>query len=199
VIRVCDKCYADRKLYTIDELNKLRRSNQKLIKESNNLQELEEMTLKDLKQGADKDIIRRAKEQNLGSYYQGITSGGVLEFETKAITTEGKSRWEQEIKLLDLDDAIEATKLDNMTDRDIVDLAIYGDISVYCDCPSFKWHGYQYIAWQMDYGLRRQTHAPDTRNPERKGTVCKHLYNVFTVMPMHINKIVSDLRDLGIF
>jgi hypothetical protein len=47
--------------------------------------------------------------------------------------------------------------------------------------------------------LRRQTHAPDTRNPERKGTVCKHLYNVFTVMPMHINKIVSDLRDLGIF
>lgn len=195
---MCEKCFTDRKLYTFEEVNKLRRKNKKLIESVDNLEKLDEMTLKDLKQGADKDIIRRAKEQNLGSYYQGITSGGVLKFETTAITTDGKSRWEQEIKLLDLDEALEVTKLDDMTDRDIIDLAVYGDISVFCSCPSFKWHGYQYLAWQMDYGLRRQTHAPDVRNPERRGTVCKHLYNVFTVMPMHINKIVSDLRKEGI-
>lgn len=195
---MCEKCYADRTFYTIEELNKVRLYNKKLYESVDSLEELSEMTIHDLKQGADRDIKRRAKEQNLGTYYQGITSGGVIEYETKAITTEGKSTWKQEVKLLELDDALDATKLDNMSDREIIDLAVNGDVSVWCGCPSFKWHGYQYIAWQLDYGLRRQTHAPDTRNPDRKGTVCKHLYNAFVVMPMHINRIVSDLRDLGI-
>ena len=189
---MCDEHFSDRRLYPIEVFNEMRRNQKKM------LEELDEFTIKKLKQGADNDIIRRAREQSLSSYYQGIDRDGVMEFETTAITTDGQSRWEQEIKLLDLEDAIDVGKDDmELSDRDIADLAIYGDVAVHCNCPSFKWHGYQYIAWQLDYGLKPQNNKPDTRNPDRKGTVCKHLYNVFVVLPSHIDAVFDDLRRMG--
>lgn len=190
------KC-ENRDLYTFEEVMKLRKRQKKII-ESFGIDRIDELTLKDLKQGAEQKVIDRARDHNLATQYQGVTRGGIVEYETTARTTKGKKTWKQEVKLLDLSEAIEASKMDNMSEQDIVNLAVFGDIAVHCNCPAFLYFGYQYMAWQMDYGIYKQNQKPDKRNPDRSGTVCKHLYNVFTVMPMHISRIAKDLKNQGL-
>lgn len=71
---------------------------------------------------------------------------------------------------LSMEDAIEMFKKNNHK----------LDILVYCDCPSFLYHGYAYIATKLGFGVKREMRPPRIRNPRLKGSVCKHLVAVLT-------------------
>ena len=171
----------NRKLYTLDELEKI-----------------VEWSVNNLKGGAENKVIRRADNHNLGTYYEGVTRDGILKYRTTSATTPGVDYWEQEIKLLDFEDALEMADDMELSDENLVNLMVFGDIAIHCSCPAFLYWGYKYISWELDYGKEPENRAPDIRNPGRSGTVCKHLYNVFTVIPAHILRIASDLRDMDL-
>lgn len=61
--------------------------------------------------------------------------------------------------------------------EDAIDYAInFGDVKLRCNCPAHTFWGYSYTATQMDfeYGIPRENRFPKIRNPELKGTICKH-------------------------
>lgn len=174
----------DGKLYTLNE-----------FLDSPACGRLDEATYKKLKQRvqtSDPDRVRKAKK--LTTTYLGLNRNGDLMFKTSSGTTQGKF-WYQTIRLLDLPQVIEAFADDEeITDKDIVDIALNGDIALYCNDPSFKYYGWQWMATADGYGIKPETRPPIDRNPNLIGAVCKHLYVVLYVLPFWTNKIVSDLR-----
>lgn len=140
-------------------------------------------------------VSTRAKKQALSVSYRGISKEGIIHFQCSSGTHPGKF-YNQYIKLLDLPSLLKDRK--DYKDKDIVNLAVFGDISVYCDDPSFKYYGWQYMSWVNGYGLKREIRYPFMRNPYLKGALCKHLVAVFNAFPMYINSFVKDFRKAKI-
>lgn len=164
----------------------------------NILSDIYEETVEDMKRGSWSTVRARVKSQGLKSYYQGITKEGVIKYKTTSGTTPGKF-WDQEVYLEDLPDVVQILEEDkNFTARDAIILALRGNVKVYCNDLSFKYYGWQYMAWKRGYGLRPETRFPKKRNPNLTGETCKHLLSVFRVLPMDWSKIVRDMRAKGI-
>ncbi len=174
---------------------------------------LNEFNLKDLKQSADMNFIHMSdyldQLRNRGVHYikydqtnpEHSSHGKWLMFRTE-LSEKSKKRyqdtdyWYQTIELLDFD---EAMAMEGYLNRDKANLAIFGDIKVNCTCPAFTYWGYNYITTSIDAAMKDQNIEPNIRNPERKGTVCKHLYLVLDVLPFHIMTLVSELKSQGYF
>ena len=61
--------------------------------------------------------------------------------------------------------------------EDAIDYAInFGDIHIRCTCPAELYWGYRYLGTELRYlyGIPRESRYPKVRNPNLKGTVCKH-------------------------
>ncbi|MBR4397092.1 MAG: hypothetical protein IKS93_04485 [Methanobrevibacter sp.] len=61
--------------------------------------------------------------------------------------------------------------------EDAIDYAIdFGDIHIRCNCAAELYWGYRYLGTQMKYlyGIPRESRFPKVRNPNLKGTICKH-------------------------
>ena len=140
-------------------------------------------------------ISARAKSQSLSVSYKGISKEGVIHFQCSSGTHPGKY-YNQYIKLLDLPFLLKDRK--DYKDRDLVNLAVFGDIAVYCDDPSFKYYGWQYMTYLNGCGLKREVRYPSMKNPYLKGSICKHLFAVFNAFPMYINSFVKDFRKVKI-
>lgn len=159
---------------------------------------LQELTLKDIKDDAKGDtrphegIPDRSKKVSVE--FQGITDEGVMHFRSDAVTTEDQDYWEQEIVLLDWDEALNMEDL-NYNER--ANLAVFGDIKAKCSDPSFLYWGYKFIATQLDYNANDpENRFPEVRNQGLEGSVCKHLYAVLTVLPFHISDVASKMREI---
>ena len=70
---------------------------------------------------------------------------------------------------------------------------------MHCTCPAWLYWGYQYIGTKKDYAIEKETRAPVKRNPNLKGSVCKHLDNCLLILPWLATKISSDLTKQGTF
>lgn len=61
--------------------------------------------------------------------------------------------------------------------EDAIDYAInFADIHIRCNCPAHLYWGYAYEATEMSYlyGIPKERRFPIIRNPDLKGTICKH-------------------------
>jgi hypothetical protein len=58
------------------------------------------------------------------------------------------------------------------------EMIVKQNIQTSCSCPSALYFGYKFIGTQLDYQVKRdkENRSPDIRNPDQKGTVCKHLH-----------------------
>jgi hypothetical protein len=154
-----------------------------------------ELTYKDLRLEVDAKSLARSKK--LGALrYRGLSkSGDVVMFSTPSQTTKGKF-WSQYIQLLELEDV---RKMKDLTAFQKVTLLIGGDIGVKCTCPAFKYWGYNYILTQVDAVFGRgEQRFPGVRNPELKGSVCKHLAHTLQYFPFYISEIARDMKAKGI-
>ena len=143
-------------------------------------------------------IYHRTKTQGMVVQYVGVTKEGKVLFKTSSGTTPGKW-WNQEIYFKDLPTGLKLLQQDpSLTHKAMIHLLQTGDMLVYCDDLSFKYWGFQYIAWRGGYGLRKETRYPWKRNPSLKGALCKHLYLVLSVLPFYTNILVRDLRIKGV-
>ena len=107
----------------------------------------------------------RVRTQDLRVSYLGIDKKGVIHFRTKSGTTPGLS-WHQRIKLMDLQKAVDLqVEDDTIKNKDVVNMAVFGDLKMYCDDPSFIYYGWQYMNWHLDSGLEPEVRPPKIRNP----------------------------------
>lgn len=162
---------------------------------SNNPKELYEASFKELKSLTLPQVSARVKTQNLSVTYLGVDNKGTIHFKCTSGTTPGKF-WYQQIKLLDLPDLVRDKK--GYKDKEIMNLAVFGNLAVYCNDLSFKYYGWQYLSWVRGYGIHKDIRYPRVKNPYLKGALCKHLYAVFNVFPMYINTFVRDFRKVGL-
>lgn len=106
----------------------------KFNKVLNNYRALQELTYKDLRYGVDKRTKMKSKGLS-GTRYKGSTKGGMVIFNTKSSEyAKNNTIWVQKIIPLEL---IDVLLMDDLNDREKVNLAISGDLAVSCDCPAF--------------------------------------------------------------
>lgn len=153
-----------------------------------------EATLKELRAECLPQVRNRVKTQKLKTKLVKVDKKGVIHFTTTSGTYPYKT-WNQEIILLDLEEAIR--NRGSLKDKDIVNLAIFGNIKVHCNDDSFRYY-WSYVAWVKGYGIYREVRYPKVRNPNLKGSICKHLALVLQVLPLHINQLVKMYRKVGI-
>lgn len=69
-------------------------------------------------------------------------------------------------------------------------------VNGYCvsNCPAYLYWGWQYIDWQLGAGVHPEDRFPKIRNPELKGAICKHLWQVLSVLPVYQTKIMSSAK-----
>ena len=170
-----------------------------------------EFTYKDLKTAIDPNFLRaRDRIRQLrtrGTRYAGLR-GMSLYFRTPSSEYDKNHIiWTQEIKLLDLPEAL---LMDDLTLREKVNLSMNGDVAVRCNCPAMLYWGYAYLVSQLDAGAPGKLYSvppddvempenrfPGIRNPSLRGSVCKHLGLVFEVFGAHWNSLERDLKSQG--
>ena len=79
-----------------------------------------------------------------------------------------------------------------------VDYALnFCDVHVFCNCPSFKFYGFSYLATKTDYsyGLHREHRFPKIRNADLRGSLCKHLVLVLE----YLNKSENKKKVISMF
>lgn len=164
--------------------------------EANMLNILGEKTYKDLRRDAPNYLrVRDKSKKTPGSRYQYIDENNVIHFITPSHTKPGVT-YEQKVKLLDLEELIN-TQSGIRKPIEIVRMAIEGDIEVNCTDPSWLYWGWKYMGTKDKYALEPEPRYPKVRNPNLKGSVCKHLDNVLFILPFQSMSIVKDLRKQG--
>ena len=143
-----------------------------------------EETNKELRNKAWKQVSARVKSQNLIVTYLGVNKNGVISFKCTSGTTPGQF-WYQQIVFKDFALGLQIlSESPKSTQRDLINLLQKGDLLVYCNDPSFKYFGWQYIGTKNGYSLKSETRYPKKRNPNLTGSICKHLVAVLPVLPM---------------
>jgi hypothetical protein len=166
---------------------------------------LSEKTFNQLKDASkSQDPVRLAKSKKLTVKYNKITKDNLLDFTVTAEdpsknAKEGKpTSYNTKIALKDLAYLIKATIEDDeqLTEADLVNLAIQGDMSLDCTCPAASYWGQHYLGTQQDYSLTKEERPPKRNIPTQP--VCKHTLATLTVLPFWYNTIVRDLRNSGL-
>ena len=136
------------------------------------------------------EIKRKGRSKHIKVYYQGVmNTRGWIYFKSSSQYTIGK-KYTQYIRL---NESKDFKHFKEFKKRDIVKLFMFGDISVFCSCPDFKYRGYKYMAHSMGYGIYKEERFPKIRNPKLDGSLCKHLIAVLSVFGVHWSSIARDM------
>ena len=79
----------------------------------------------------------------------------------------------------------------------LVNMAIMqGDIRCSCTCPAWIYSGAKYIGTQLGYAYGgKETRFPRVKNPQLKGSICKHLYVILKALPFQKFGIASQISS----
>ncbi len=166
---------------------------------------LSEKTFNQLKADSKtKDPARLKKSKKIVVKFEGLTDENLIKFIVTAEdpaknSKEGKpTSYETKISLKDLAYLVKATIEDGekMTEADLVNLAIQGDVSLGCTCPAAKYWGQNYLGTRDGYSIDKETRPPKRNIPTQP--VCKHTLATLTALPFWWNTIVRELRSAGI-
>ena len=170
---------------------------------------LSEATYNQLKDASkSKDPARLKKSKKIIVKYAGIDKKNMINFTVTAEDPAANKKagrptsYKTKISLKDLAYLVKATIEDSkdgkegMTEKDLVNMAIQGDVSLSCNCPASKYWGQQYLGTKDDYSLDKNDIAPTKNIPLQP--ICKHTLATLTVLPFWYNTIVRDLRTKGV-
>lgn len=174
--------------YLYDEIDRKRE-----IIENNRIVPINEATRKQILTMADKARIARAKKMT--TVYNGVRkTSGLIQFTTNSQTL----RYKKYTQLIKLKEAKDMKAFKEFKERDIVRLFLSGDLQVNCTCKDFKYR-YKYLAWHKGFGLYNEKRFPSIRNNQLKGSICKHLIVVLTVINNNWMKIARDMTKTPYF
>jgi hypothetical protein len=113
-----------------------------------------------------------------------------ISFNAKDTGPQGSGR--QHIVNVVLKDLKHLTRDKDLKNLDRIKLAVEeGDLAVYCTCESYLYHGFQYIDWVLDAGIRKEVRPPKVRNPKEIGISCKHINAVMKQFKLFVPKITQ--------
>lgn len=118
-----------------------------------------------------------------------------FEFKSKDPSTDGSGRTHtQRIQIPDFREISRDHKGTTLKER--IQLATEaGDIKVHCSCEDFKYKGYEWMADAGDYGMIKQSIAPNEKNPKLEGSVCKHLHYILENIDSYYSDIATELKN----
>lgn len=154
-----------------------------------------EVTIKDIRGEAPNFLNVRVNSKQMSSEYIGMDDDTVL-YRTKS--QHGGNFYNQKIKLLDLNALVKKYKKIKKPIV-IVRAAIKGNVLIHCDDPSWKFWGFQYKATKDGYALEKEIIPPTVRNPQMRGSICKHLDAALLTLPFNTANITMDLEKQGKF
>lgn len=95
-------------------------------------------------------------------------SRGRLQFKTRSATDPAHITYTQTIDVTECTpDGIRGLKYNS-----IKDLLMKSGLKIHCNCCSWHYWGYKYMAWKRGYGLQKEVRFPYIRNPHEKGFLC---------------------------
>lgn len=152
----------------------------------------ESISALDLYRGVDSKTKKRQKV--IKYELESVSDDGTATFKTTSGTNkDGTFHYIQKVKFKGwndyMSDDVDGTLLDK------VKLILHEGVEVTCSCPAFQYYGAAYITTQLDAKFgKAEDRAPVIRNPDEKGTVCKHLSRIlkdFAILPP---KIVKQIK-----
>lgn len=163
-----------------------------------------EMTRDDILKGAEPDPFKKPiKERSQGYRYRmervvasEDTREVVVKFVCSAAGHEMHSVYVALDSFWDMWDANETSEK-KMNIANLVNLCIMnGEIRCSCTCPSWIYSGAKYIGTQLGYAYGgKETRFPREKNPQLKGSICKHLFVVLKALPFQKFGIASQLTS----
>lgn len=70
-----------------------------------------------------------------------------------------------------------------------------GNLELHCTCPSFLFHGYQYLLTQRQAALVPEARPPVKKNPANRGIVCKHLNRSLKAFPFWATSLAKYIKE----
>lgn len=141
------------------------------------------------------DYARKQRAKKLTTKYAGVTNAnGWIKFVTNSQYTPG-IKYTQYIKLAEAGDM---KYFKEFNKKDIIRLFLSGDLKVHCTCPDFRYRQ-KYMAYNLGYGIFKETRFPKIRNPRLEGSVCKHLICVLSVVGTNWTSIAKDMKKTKFF
>lgn len=175
-----------------------------------------ELTYKELKGMIDYDYLKARERirqlRKRGTRFARLQGSSMIFRTMSSNYGENGVIYEQEVKLLDLADAL---KKPDVPLRDRVLEAMHGDVALRCSCPAFLYWGFAYITFFFRSAAPGRTASRDwpapvkkrpgayptqpwrRRNWELRSVMCKHLALVMEVVGAHWNTVVSELKRQG--
>lgn len=156
------------------------------------MERVDELTRKEILKDVESKVKKRAKILK-NPVYLGITKDYVVHMRVESSTGNGSY-----VVRIKLDEYSDLEGLKDLSTKEKVRLAISGDLSVHCDCPAFKYWGYEYIVTQL--GTNSHTDQgiyPEVRNPRLEGILCKHCYRALKIFGKYWSKISKDIEELN--
>ena len=168
-----------------------------------------EMSRDDILKGSEPDPFKKSiRERSQGYRYRlervvvsPDTREVVLKFVCQAAGHEMHSVYVALDSFFDLFDENESSeKKVNMAY--LINMSIMqGEIRCSCTCPSWIYSGVKYIGTQLGYAYGgKETRFPRVKNPQLKGSICKHLFVVLKALPFQkfgiASQVSSELRRL---
>lgn len=124
-----------------------------------------------------------------------LYSTGLTVFLARAVTTPGRDWWRVYIKMLDWNRALKMTDLP-LVKR--VNLAVFGDLAVGCNCTAFLMWGQRYWNTQMDTVIGpREDRKPVVNLKYEDCPLCKHIYAAMKALPFSITDFAKIAKDSG--
>ena len=161
--------------------------NRKQKSKKQKYQKIDEATRLEILKAA--DSARKARAKKLTTKYMGVTQkNGWIQFQTHSQYTPGLKY----IQTIKLKEAKDMKHFKEFKEKDIVRLFLNGDLQVKCTCNDFRYR-YSYLTYQLGYGLTKENRFPKIVNPNLKGSVCKHLLCVLTVLNNNWLSIQKDM------
>ena len=73
-------------------------------------------------------------------------------------------------------------------------LFYHGNLELHCTCPSFLFHGYQYLLTVLDSAVMPEERPPNKTNPRQRGIVCKHLNRSLKAFPFWATSLAKYIK-----
>ena len=151
---------------------------------------LDEFTVKDISKIINpNDLPHRDYEPLLKQ----VQFQGVKKNVAKFLVMNNHNGWETFVQFMDWNEQLQDTSLSAV---EVSRLLMWSSsIRLFCRCPSFKMHGYQYILTELGASIVSEKRFPKKTNPRLLGIACKHIRKLMRVLPAHTASLASAIKQ----
>lgn len=122
-----------------------------------------------------------------------VKYGGHKDGTFKFVVPGKYNTWETYVQFAEWDQVVEDSDL---TPPEGARMLLWvGNLRLHCTCPSYLFHGYQYVLTQLDAAIFPEKRYPSIRNPQLAFGPCKHCRRMIRVLPWHLGEFAQAIKE----